>query len=137
MIIACLCTLLFVQMQTPSAAENQQELSLSLNIGKGANLELSNGDVYAIDPDYQVYSSLWITPFKVSLSDSEDPLFPVKITNLTTGTSVNGRLLEPNEKKRLLAPRAPLPPPQPPSTELTPTTPTQPQPPTNQMQGKK
>jgi len=69
----------------------EKPLMLSLNIENGAKLELTDGSVYEIDPEDRIYSSLWITPFKISLSESGDAEYPVRITNLQTGTSVSGR----------------------------------------------
>jgi hypothetical protein len=70
---------------------HKQPLMLSLNINDGAKLELTDGSVYEIDPDDHIYSSLWLTPFKVALGESGNAEYPVRITNLQTGTSVNGR----------------------------------------------
>ena len=69
----------------------QKPLSISLNIDKGAKLELSDGSAFEIDPLDRIYSSLWITPFRITLSESGDAEYPVRITNQQTGTSVNGK----------------------------------------------
>ena len=70
--------------------QNHEDLYLSLNIDNGAKLQLSDGSTFLIDPKDRIYSSYWITPFPIRLSSSNDSDFPVKITNLTSGTSVNG-----------------------------------------------
>ncbi len=83
--------------------EQQEEapLLLSLNLFGGSNLQLSNGDMYLINPDHRIYSSLWITPSEVELGKSNDPKYPVRIINLGTGTAVNGRLMTLQKMKRL------------------------------------
>lgn len=66
-------------------------LYLSLNIGQGAYLQFSDGKTYEIDPDDRIYSSFWITPFPAKIEESDDPDYPVAITNLYTGTMVKGK----------------------------------------------
>ncbi len=95
-------TCIFLSLFSPIASSTQNNaLSLALNINGGAYLQLSNGKFYAIDPVHRIYSSAWITPFNISLSTSADPKYPIKITNLRTGTSVNARLLTEEERKEL------------------------------------
>ncbi len=83
---------------------HERQLMLSLNIENGAKLELTDGSLYEIDPDDRIYSALWITPFKISLSESDDAEYPVRITNLQTGTSVNGK---PIPKEKILEEKQP------------------------------
>jgi len=68
-----------------------EQLFISLNIEEGAKLELSDGSLYDIDPDDRLYSSFWVTPIPISLGQSKNKEYPVKITNMNTGTSVNGK----------------------------------------------
>ncbi|MDN3506873.1 MAG: hypothetical protein P0S96_06555 [Simkaniaceae bacterium] len=68
-----------------------EQLYLSLNIAEGSRLELSDGKTYEIDPEDRIYTSFWITPIPLMVGKSGDPGYPVKITNLNTGTSVNGK----------------------------------------------
>lgn len=112
----------------PTQTMQKDALSLTLNINGGAYLKLSNGHFYAIDPKDRIYSSAWITPFKILLSESSDPQYPVRITNLQTGTSINGRLLSTQESEELqsTSPQMPTPPPTQPQP---PNPPAQPQPP--------
>lgn len=64
---------------------------LTLNTDDGAKLEFSNGSVYEIHPDDRIYTSYWITPFPVEFCLSGNPDYPIKITNLQTGTEVLAR----------------------------------------------
>lgn len=101
-------------------SEKDSQLYLSINIEDGAYLQLSNGDIYQISPKDMLYSAYWITPFPLSISESDDSDYPTKITNLNSGSSVRGRKIDKNtllnsEFKKM----TPL---EPPSQE-TPTTP--------------
>jgi len=90
--------------------KQDEQLFLSLNIEDGAKLELSDGSTYEIAPEDHLYTMYWITPFPISLGDSGDKKYPVKITNLNTGTSVKGKqistekLLEESEKEGIETP---------------------------------
>lgn len=103
--------------------EQKEQLYLSLNIAEGSRLELSDGKTYEIDPEDRIYSSFWITPIPLMLGRSGDPEYPVKITNLNTGTSVNGKqvstrkIIEESERLEKQAPRPSKP-------EITPKKPT-------------
>ncbi|NGX47375.1 MAG: hypothetical protein K1000chlam3_00748 [Chlamydiae bacterium] len=71
--------------------QGKEQLYLSLNIDEGAKLELSDGSTYEIAPEDHLYSSYWITPFPIMLGKSDNRKYPVKITNMNTGTSVSGK----------------------------------------------
>ncbi len=71
--------------------KRKEQLYLSLNIEDGAKLELSNGSTYEIAPEDHLYTAYWITPFPVMLGKSDNPDYPVLITNMNTGTSVSGK----------------------------------------------
>ncbi len=71
--------------------QKSDQLYLSLNIDNGSKLELSDGSTYEVAPEDRLYSVYWITPFPLRLSDSDDDKYPIKITNMNTGTSVNAR----------------------------------------------
>lgn len=77
--------------------EGDQQLYLSLNIDRGAKLEFSDGSTYEIDPEDRLYTAYWITPFPVLLGKSDNPDYPVRITNLKTNTSVNGKKVSTKE----------------------------------------
>lgn len=108
---------LFSQDRKPHATEEQ--LYLSLNIGQGDTLELSDGSTYQIDPEDKLYASYWITPIPIMLSESGNQEYPVKITNLNTGNFVKGKkidtrkfLQEEYEKRRPMPPQPNESPPQ-------------------------
>ncbi len=71
--------------------DKKEELYLSLNIENGSKLQLSDGSTYLISPEDRIYTVYWITPFPIRLGKSSDDEFPVKITNITTNTSVKGK----------------------------------------------
>ncbi len=108
--------------------KSDDDLFLSLNIAEGAYLELSDGRTYEIDPDDRIFSAFWITPFPVTLSQSGNNEYPIKITNLNSGTSVNGRevstreLLKKQKEKHAQEPTLQAPQAQPtqPETKQTP-----------------
>ena len=76
---------------------DHQQLYLSLNIDDGKYLQLSDGSTYEIAPKDRLYSSYWITPFPLMVSKSDNSEYPVRITNLNTGTGVNGKQVETKE----------------------------------------
>ena len=81
-----------------TAQENDpQQLYLSLNIGEGKYLQLSDGSTYEIAPEDRLFASYWITPFPLMISESGNTEYPVRITNLNTGTMVNGKQIDTKE----------------------------------------
>lgn len=75
---------------------------LSLNIGNGKVLQLSDGSYYQVAPDDVIYASSWIIPFEVVFTASKNADFPILLHNMTTGTSVKVKLLSQEELKELL-----------------------------------
>ncbi len=71
-------------------AQKNEPLTISMNIGQGAIIELSDGKSYKIDPDDRLYSAYWVTPFPVKVTSNDNPNYPVTITNLSSDTSVKG-----------------------------------------------
>lgn len=69
----------------------EKQLYIQMNIEEGAVIELSDGKSYEIDPDDRIYTVYWITPIPVRLSESGNASYPVRITNLNTGSFVRGR----------------------------------------------
>lgn len=100
-----------------NALGNQKEqLFLSLNINDGQKLELSDGKTYEIAPEDRLYTMYWITPIPVMLGRSNDSQYPIRITNMNTGTSVNAKeistqkmLEEETEKEKALPPPSQVP----------------------------
>lgn len=116
--------------KTGVLVKDDEQLYLSFNIDDGEKLELSDGSTYEIAPEDRLYTVYWITPFPVRLGDSNNPKYPVKITNMTTGTSVKGKristqqmLQEEEEKQKALPPQ-----PSPEQPAATPKTSPSPQP---------
>jgi hypothetical protein len=83
--------------QAPPEPSGEAPLYLSLNIDDGSKLELSDGSTYLIDPEDQIFTVYWITPIPLMLSESDSSEYPIKITNLNTGTSVKGKRVSTRE----------------------------------------
>jgi hypothetical protein len=72
------------------------QLSLSINIDNGQKLELSDNSVWEVSPDDVQTASVWITPFPVKITPSNDPEYPFLIVNMNTGISVKARKASPS-----------------------------------------
>lgn len=104
-----------------SLVKQNEQLYLSFNINEGEKLELSDGSTYEIAPEDRLYTIYWITPFPVKLGRSNNPKYPVKITNMNTGTSVKGRQVSTQEMlKEAEARQKALPPPKQPQPTPSP-----------------
>lgn len=66
-------------------------LSLSINIDRGAKLQLSDNSIWLIAPTDRQISSIWLTPFPVKIIPSGDPDYPFRIINLDTEESVRAK----------------------------------------------
>lgn len=77
----------------PEPASRQVDLSVNVNNGK--RLRMSDGSLYEIAPGDVVYTALWITPFPLKITETDDPYYPYKITNTNTGRSVMAKEIEP------------------------------------------
>jgi len=77
--------------------QDRKPIYLSLNVENGAQLEFSDGSSYEIDPEDQIYTAYWIAPFPVRFGRSYNRKYPVKITNMNTGTSVNAKRISPDQ----------------------------------------
>ena len=71
------------------------ELSLSININNGKQLQLSDRSIWEIAPSDVPTSSVWITPFPVKIVPSNDPDYPFLIVNTNSGVSVKAKKLPP------------------------------------------
>lgn len=76
---------------TPSPAP----LTLQENLQGGAQLQLSDGSVYAIAPSDQAKATFWLTPIPMTVSQSNDPMYPVLLTNTLSGVSVRAKQVKP------------------------------------------
>ena len=90
-----------IPIQVPSS-DNQEPIFLSLNVENGAKLKFSDGSIYEIDPNDRIYTIYWITPIPFTFGTSDNPQYPIKITNVNTGTAVKGK---PISEKEFLKPR--------------------------------
>ena len=99
-------------------------------IGYGSTMDVHKGmAITQQEADDRLYTAYWITPIPIQLGKSSNPDYPVKITNLITGTSVSGKLI--SLKEALETPQGPSsqppngtniiqPPQPPPSPPITP-----------------
>jgi hypothetical protein len=93
--IDSLCTCDSSSTQTTPTPTDPSSLSLSQNIHNGRQLRLSDGSLYEVAPVDVNSSALWITPFSIKIERSSDPNYPYLLINLTSGTAVKAKQLEP------------------------------------------
>ncbi|MGD0665753.1 MAG: hypothetical protein ABSA17_08550 [Rhabdochlamydiaceae bacterium] len=65
--------------------------SLQQNLNNGSRLELTDGSIYEIAPSDQARTAFWISPIAIKVSASNDPMFPVELTNTLTGVTVRAK----------------------------------------------
>ncbi len=87
----------------------QTPLSLSINIDNGKKLLLSDNSVWEIAPDDLKTSAIWITPFPVKITPSNNPNYPFIITNTNSGMSVKARKAPPENQTGPSQPKTPPP----------------------------
>jgi len=75
----------------PSTTPVQKPLVLAENYHGGRVLQLSDGTIWEVAPEDVNYTGLWIMPFRVALGQSDNPIYPQTLTDLTTGTTVRVR----------------------------------------------
>jgi hypothetical protein len=68
-----------------------QPLTLQKNIQNGSQLELSDGSIYEIAPSEKSKTTFWLTPIELKISASNDPMYPVLLTNTLTGVNVRAK----------------------------------------------
>ena len=66
-------------------------LTLQQNLQNGSQLELSDGSIYEIAPSDRSKTTFWLTPIEMKISASNDPLYPVLLTNSLSGVSVKAK----------------------------------------------
>lgn len=66
-------------------------LTLEENLQSGSQLKLSDGSIYEIAPSDRSKTTFWLTPINMTVSASNDPLYPVLLTNTLTGVSVRAK----------------------------------------------
>ncbi|MES2122613.1 MAG: hypothetical protein V4492_07550 [Chlamydiota bacterium] len=84
-------------------------LSMSININNGQKLMLSDNSLWEVNPNDIDVASVWITPFPIQMSPSNDPQYPMLLTNTLTGVSVRARKSSENAENPP-SPTAPVPP---------------------------
>ena len=77
-------------LKQPDKTTNAQ-LSLSINIDNGQKLQLSDNSIWEVSPNDVPTAAIWITPFPIKISQSNDPDYPYLLVNTTTGQSVKAR----------------------------------------------
>ncbi len=66
-------------------------LTLQQNLQNGSQLELSDGSIYEIIPSDRSKTTFWLTPIVMKVAPSDDPMYPVLLTNTLTGVSVKAK----------------------------------------------
>jgi hypothetical protein len=80
---------------TLKTTDKAKQIYLSENIQSGSQLRLSDGSLYEVMPQDRPKASFWLTPFQVRMEPSNDPNYPVLITNTITMIGVRAKQLEP------------------------------------------
>ncbi|MBS0605165.1 MAG: hypothetical protein JSS60_09060 [Verrucomicrobia bacterium] len=75
---------------------SQTQLSMSINIDNGQKLQLSDNTIWEIAPGDVPTAAVWITPFPVKITPSNDPDYPSLLVNTTSGVSVKARKISPS-----------------------------------------
>ena len=66
-------------------------LTLQQNLQNGSQLELSDGSIYEIAPSDRSKTTFWLTPITMTITASNDPMYPALLTNTLTGVSVRAK----------------------------------------------
>lgn len=85
----------FVLKTAASTAHPPAPLTLQENLQGGAQLQLSDGSIYEIAPTDRAKATFWLTPITMTVSQSNDPMYPVLITNTLSGVSVRAKQVQP------------------------------------------
>lgn len=70
-------------------------LSLSVNVQNGKELILSDGSRWAVAPEDQKTSSIWITPFSLKIIPNSNPDYPNTLLNLSSEETVKVKAISP------------------------------------------
>jgi len=79
----------FTPKEHPS--QDQEPLSLSINIDNGQKLQLSDNSIWEVHPQDVDISAVWITPFPLQIEKSTNPTYPFLLKNTRTQMSVRAR----------------------------------------------
>jgi hypothetical protein len=111
-------------LKSKDQTSQKTQLSLSINIDNGQKLQLSDNSIWEISPDDVSTAAVWITPFPVKITQSDDPDYPYLLVNETSGVSVKARKAIATSKSSESAPPPPsATPPLPPSSTPPPNLP--------------
>lgn len=83
------------------------QLSLSINIDNGQKIELSDNSIWEIAPSDVPTAAVWITPFPVKITQSNDPDYPYLLVNINNGISVKARKAQAPMPAPTMTPAAP------------------------------
>ena len=64
---------------------------LQENLQSGRYIRLSDRTTWEINPEDTLITQSWITPAEILVSQSGDPVYPYKLTNSLTGSSVKAQ----------------------------------------------
>lgn len=73
------------------SASTTTPLTLQQNLQNGAQLELSDGSIYEVAPSDKSKTTFWLTPINITVTPSNDPMYPVLLTNTLSGVSVRAK----------------------------------------------
>ncbi|MGL4539854.1 MAG: hypothetical protein ACRCU0_02620 [Candidatus Rhabdochlamydia sp.] len=73
------------------SSQDQEPLSLSINIDNGQKLQLSDNSIWEVHPQDVDISAVWITPFPLQIEKSTNPTYPFLLKNTRTQMSVRAR----------------------------------------------
>ncbi len=72
---------------------SNKTLYLSININSGKELILDDNSKWEIDPADQTISSLWLSPFPLTISFSDSDEYPYILTNKLSQAQVKAKAL--------------------------------------------
>ena len=82
-----------VQYMQPTASDNKS-LTLAENLHGGRVLKLNDGSIWEVAPQDVNLTSLWLTPFPITIGNTADPYYPNTLTNQVSGTTVHVRRIQ-------------------------------------------
>lgn len=75
-----------------------QTLTLQQNIKNGSQLEFTDGSIYEIAPSDRSKTVFWLTPISMTVTASNDPMYPALLTNTLTGIAVRAKQIKASTK---------------------------------------
>ena len=74
-----------------TAMSETPPLTLQQNLQNGSQLELSDGSIYEIAPSDRSKTTFWLTPVPIKITASNDPRYPVLLTDTLSGIGVRAK----------------------------------------------